>query len=253
MIRFDELSVVIPYRPASPEREHIFEWTCDRYGKVLPQAELVVGEMTSGQEYFCRAEAINNGVRQANRRWLLIADADVIAFPAAVDRAIAALDGAPRFARVFPYESYHHLSAGSTDLVLRSLPAADPREHLRLEVIASYDNSTSGLIVLATDTFWASGGMDERFVGWGPEDQSWDLAVETLCGPSSRITDWDLYHLFHRVDEGHRQDNPHYPESERLWNQYKQAGGDRARMRALIESTGGWVAEAKAAVDLGYN
>lgn len=232
---FENLSVVIPYRKSTPDRERLFDWTWARYWSLFPDAELVQGMMTSDCEFFCRAEAINNGVRQAERPWLLIADADVVVFPVAVQQAIERLETESRLARVFPYGNYHHLSAASTGVVLLHSPGDDPRAHARLQITASYPNSTSGLVVLSRDAFWASGGFDERMKGWGPEDQAWDLAFETLCGPSSRINEWDLYHLYHDVTPGHRQDNPHYAESAALWDRYKAASGNNARMRALVE------------------
>jgi hypothetical protein len=228
-----DLSIVVAYRRADPHRERIFLWTMRRWAALIPEAELIVGEMASDTGPFCLAEARNNGVRQSTRQNVLLADADAIGFREAVDSGLSLLE-CGGVARVFPYGNYYHLDGGTTAALLSSAPDADPRSVTRLQHDDGYPNSTSGLVLIGRDTFWQAGGFDERMKGWGPEDQAFDEAVTTLCGPSARIMTSDLWHLNHPVAPGSTTTNPHYAASCVLWDEYKAASGDVDAMRMLV-------------------
>lgn len=225
----DQLSIIVAYREAGPERQRIFDWTVARYQAILPEAELIVGEMTSGDEWFCLAECRNNGADKTSRPYLLFADADAIAFRESISIALyLACGGAPW---VIAYDNYHHLTPRSTERVLATPPGG---ELMQLETSASYPNSNSGLVMISRSNFERSGRFDERFKGWGAEDQAWAAAATTLVGQPDRVLVTDLYHLYHSRTPALTTENPHYAASAALWDRYKQAAGDPTAMQYLV-------------------
>lgn len=240
---FDDLSIVIPYRETGdPIRQAIFQWTLKRYEAITPGAEIIIGEMTDPSfPYFCRSQAINNGVKKTTRPWLLIADTDAVAFPGAIRATIEKLTTDQNYGWGLPYLWYYELSHESS-IHLMSLGHDFNDRYQGFTLSESQlppygeptSQSTSSLAILTVDNFWESGGFDERFIGWAPEDQAWADAISTLCGPYYRYAEVDLYHLWHPVARGTTRDNPYYQESDRLWTEYKSAAGNPEAMRRLV-------------------
>ncbi|GAG49766.1 unnamed protein product, partial [marine sediment metagenome] len=71
-----ELSVLIPWRSAEPERDVIFNWVTARYHKLMPGIEVVTAD--SSGEHFNRGQARNRAFEESSGDILLIADADTI-------------------------------------------------------------------------------------------------------------------------------------------------------------------------------
>lgn len=222
----------MPYR-FSTEREHIARWVLQRYERLLPEAEMILAEDDHANgEYFCRAKAINNGVAKAGGDMILIADADVVMFPEQIHAAVGQIRFDDTIGWVLPYVNYHELGTASSAELLARDPAHDPSAFIVPS--ATYPDSTASLAVISLRNFERSGGFDERFIGWGPEDQAWALAVTTLCGPVKRLAGRDCIHIWHPVTQPTRIGNPHYPESVRLWDKYKTASGNPEAMRELV-------------------
>ncbi|MFK4998906.1 galactosyltransferase-related protein [Bacillus sp. N9] len=54
-----------------------------------------------------------------------------------------------------------------------------------------------GINVVPRKHFETVGGFDERFVGWGGEDDAFAASLNTLCGYVKRL-DATIYHLWHK-------------------------------------------------------
>lgn len=223
------LSVIIPYR-FNADRERHVQWVTDRYSLLLPDAEIIYGLEKTKNRYFCRSEAINNGAREAEGEVYLIADGDAIFFPKLVWEAveIASDNGG----MVMPYWDYHELDQQSTEQILSSSSALDPTRYARAQAV--YQNSNASLVVISALAFWRVRGFDERFIGWGPEDQAFGTAVETICGPPRRVKGHPMMHLWHPVAKGTTRTNPYYKQSLRIWDQYKAAAGNELAMLKVI-------------------
>lgn len=231
------LSVVIPYKKSRvAHRETIFAWTMKRYSMLLPEAQVVLGIDNSRKKYFNRSLAINRGVEKSDGDYILIADADAIFFPQAIRKGIHRLENTPDIGWVLPYGDYWMLDKVSTQKILSMDPSIDPRELGNPE--ATFPESTSSLALISKESFIESGGFDERFIAWGPEDQCWALAVSTICGPAHRLPQWNMMHLWHPITPGTRTDNPHYAQMLRLWNNYKRAQFNPNMMKALTREPG---------------
>lgn len=152
------VSVVVgfPWRP-TPDRLAAFELVCNWYESALPDAVQVLAD--SGHEQFSRAASRNLAVRMArdySPDVVVISDADTIPTPAGLTAAIAA---AVHGGMHYPFDRY--LYAGSD---------------------CAPGGNTGGIYVCRPDVWWAAGGMDERFHGWGGEDDAAHAAFEALVG-----------------------------------------------------------------------
>ena len=88
-------------------------------------------------------------------------------------------------------------------------------------------------MVVSRDAYEAVRGMDDRYIGWAPEDLSFGWALQTLVGPCTRL-DGDLWHLWHPVPTPNLRASP---ASEALLARYKAAVHIPRLMRALVDRT----------------
>lgn len=123
---------------------------------------------------FNLSRARNNAVRQAKSSVVVVADADTIPDVAAV---MSAVEQCRPGHVCWPFTTYRHIPCEWVD---RSDLMAAP-------VVQSYADSVGGLIVCDRETYWDFGGFDERFQGWGYEDNAFRCVANTL-GTIGRIT-----------------------------------------------------------------
>lgn len=184
--------IVIPWRDTDHGRAIACRWTCQTFRHLLPSVPLVL--VDSGHEPFNRAASRNLGVSYADtREVVVISDADVMvervrgSRTSALDAAVAtAGDGRLHY----PFTVCHYLTAEATaDVYDGQLPDVS-----RVEL--SIPAAQGGLMVMRADTWRLAGGMDERFTGWGYEDNDWYTRVTRSIGAPARHHGvlWHLYH-----------------------------------------------------------
>lgn len=225
----NDLSVLIPYREDGGRRDQIFEWILDRYAALMPDADICIGMDRKNHE-FNRSAARNDAFEQADRRFLLIADADTIPEPDAITEGIQMiLNGAPW---VIPYGTYYNLSEEKSNEILRSEPeSAIVFEDKDCEHII---NSTAGMLLMERSVFAWMGGYDERFIGWGYEDNAFQVALDTLLGPHQRVESGRAIHLWHPAPETNRFKQPMIQHNRELYMHYMKQRGKPDRMRACM-------------------
>src|SRR5690606_21460484 len=146
--------VVIPWRP-QPDRVANYEYVCDWFRRHLPDADLI--PVDTPHVPFNAAACRNEGVRQAGHTdVVVISDADVIPDPDALNAAIrAAGDGRIHM----PYTTFKSLDKDTPRLVVEG----------GTHTPQSTKSATGGTYVATPAGWWAAGGMDDRFRGWGCE------------------------------------------------------------------------------------
>ncbi|KKK40080.1 hypothetical protein WQ57_00875 [Mesobacillus campisalis] len=223
-----EISILVPYQSDNGERDISFNWIKKYYEVVMPDAELCIGMSQSSP--FNRSQAFNNAAKKATRDIFVLADGDVIYNPDIIQEAVHLLDNYPW---VIPFRSVINLHQDNTDRLLQtepSWPLNTPIDHYYVDNY--YERFAGKLMVMSRDTYISSGGPDERFVGWGGDDDAFVLALETLCGNYIKL-DRDVIHLWHpRTDWSNA---PNKEANMELFGRYFQASGDREAMLKLIK------------------
>jgi len=214
--------VAIPWR-SQPHRVAAYTDTVQRYHDLLPDPDIL--DFDTGHEPFGLAASRNTGVRAAEQLdadIVVLADADTLPER---EPLLAAIDAALDDGLVhLPYTEYRSLRQAGTDQF---------RAGVDLDYCASLvvDGACSGCYVTTPATWWAHGGQDERFLGWGGEDAAWYAAHTTLLGAEPVRHDGCVYSLHH---EASPKDGEQYSANFSLVYRYHQAQGDEAAMRALI-------------------
>lgn len=167
---------------------------------------------------FSKSQALNRAVKKTDADIVILADADTL--PDNINQvtdAIHCIDAADAH-MVFPFTWYHYVDA-------------DHVETEDLSTITDYstvEHSTGGIVVIRRSTYWAAGGFDERFVGWGHEDCSFAYAVTTMFG-EQRLPGivWSFEHpsVIRSPSDGNVE----------LGGRYRDAKWNTVEMQALID------------------
>lgn len=217
------VAVVIPWRPGTPERNAHHGHVRAHLRNLLPDALHI--DVDSGHTPFSRAGSRNEGVRQAEQCGadvVVLSDADTLAEPQPLHAAIdAAHDGRLHL----PYTWYRGLSQIGTQRYLAGAPADTcPTDW-------AHQWATGGVLVITPQSWWAAGGMDEAFVGWGFEDTAFRTAADALLGPTVRH-EGAITHLWHPLESG--LGSPLHVAGGQRMQRYIDAAGDADAIRAIL-------------------
>lgn len=171
-----------------------------------------------------KAGAVAPVVSASRAAIIVIADADCLCdgLPEAVK---AVEEGAPW---AIPHAGVFRLTEASTE---RVYDGAFP-EGLELEQRAYRGYAGGGFVVAPRETL-IDIPLDPRFEGWGQEDESWAMALNTLAGQAWRGKS-PLFHLWHPPQERLTRKHGSIANNQ-LFRRYRSANGKPASMRALIE------------------
>ncbi|MEM7194179.1 MAG: glycosyltransferase [Pseudomonadota bacterium] len=155
---------------------------------------------------FNKSWGINVAASRSQTNVFVIHDADTIVDAAVMARAIAACEGDARVAdAVNPYEFVIDLDQDET----RQLVSGGNLHAERVETqLNRLDECHAlpycgGIFVINRGAFYSIGGMDERFRGWGAEDNAMDYRIYKNDLRAAHISDVSAYHLYHpRQSEG---------------------------------------------------
>lgn len=216
------VAVVIPWRPGTPERNAHHDTVRAHLAALLP--DVIHLDVDSGHMPFSRAGSRNEGVRQAQAAGadvVVICDADTLVESEPLHASItAAADGVMHL----PYTWYRGLSPDGTAAYLAAKPAAGC--HAELE----HQWATGGIIVIQPTAWWAMGGMDERFTGWGFEDAAARICADALLGQTVRH-DGTITHLWHPPESN--LGSPQHVANGEHCQRYVDATGDADTLRAI--------------------
>jgi hypothetical protein len=171
-----KLGIVIPWRP-QPTRIAAFHRTVEEISDAFPDASIYFSDTES--ERFNRSASRNRGCRFAIKDGcdvLLVIDADVILEKEAVENSIRVASESGIVS--LPCLRWSRLDEKlSTSLLNKELSAEEIR---RSGVGSATQSEIGGSWVLSSSTFLRLNGWDERFVGWGFEDNAFEEAHRVL-------------------------------------------------------------------------
>ena len=139
-----------------------------------------------------RAHSINDAARRAvdtlpERDVFIICDNDLIPDPVTFPQAVGAVD---MVSGVTPHNINRNLSEASTVTFMRT---GAMRE------FEDVHKGARSFVVMTRENFALVNGLDEMFIGWGPEDASFIQSVTKQVGPMLHL-DGVRLHLWHPVD-----------------------------------------------------
>jgi hypothetical protein len=226
----EELTVVIPH--GGRERLPLLDHCLAELRRALPHSALILAELGEtplaaeaaarvGARHvfaahsgpFERARALNLGSEEARTEYILWHDNDLVAAPGFHARAIAELE-AMRLDFLIPFHTIRYLGEPDTRAWLAGGEPPPPARALRTWRSGSQVSGGMGLVRRCfVDRY---GGLDERFRGWGGEDNAWWHKAAVLGRPgTSREPAQTLFHLYHPDSGGlagttAQRANPHY-------------------------------------------
>lgn len=212
------VEVIVPWRPGCEHREVALAWVAPRYPWPVTVA-------TAPDGPWCKAAAVTTAAAASSAEILVIADADV--WCDGTELAVqAVIDGHPW---AIPHTRVHRLTPGATAVMLAG---REPDPAYRVEERPYRGVMGGGIVVLPRETYLHC-PLDPRFTGWGQEDISFGLALQTLAGTRWRGTA-DLIHLWHPPQPRmSRKIGSVY--GRRLHHRYELALNDPAAMSRLVE------------------
>lgn len=208
------ISVIVPLAGDCPHRARAWQYARTQYHG------WEICEGYGDAERWCKADAVRDGLARATGDTLIIADADVWSdhLPEAVD---AVASGA---AWASPHHKVRRLTELGTAAFLEGERDPEVQERHAAKV-------GGGIVVLPRETY-EKVPLDPRFVGWGQEDECWQIALLALAGKPF-IGRHELTHLYHPPQE-RKTRCIGSQESKELLRRYRDAKR-KGTMRQLLD------------------
>lgn len=222
-----QLEVIVVEQDAAP---------CVDAGSLPANARSV---FVSNDGPFNKSWGLNVAARQAACDVLVTGDADMLLPADALTRALAAC--ARHYDAVNPYSNLVDLTEEETQAVLagRLDPVRVRRGRLEdRRPRGEHICFCGGICVFRRDVYFALGGMDERFLGWGGEDDAMSTDLQRYTARLGVQRDTVAWHLWHPRDP-QRYLHPNYRANLSMAGEYStcnQAALDalRAERRATM-------------------
>jgi hypothetical protein len=219
-----KLSVLIPYRPDSVHRERIHRTTKPMWEKTGLEVIYQNDGAEPGQP-FSFAKAVNRARTKATGDWFLVYSVDALPPSKGI---LALLDCAlKKYPWIAPMRGQARFSHDQTMQIMAGTPSrqtGDPAGGFCL--------GHQAIVAVKKKTWDTLGGFDERFVGWGPEDKAFHLALKTFFPDGLDLpTDEVFRTLWHpptpRVT---------FAANQHLFSQYQELASDPVKFRAWYSS-----------------
>lgn len=183
------------------------------------------GELTYVFAYnpgpFNKSWGLNVGFRASAHSWLAFADADLIAgdaLPEMLDYLSQGYSAVKPYRRLIDLDETQsaHVRAGAFDWVPQHDTAVPSREGIGEFIVFA-----GGLFAITRAAFGAIGAWDERFRGWGGEDDAMSYKLERARTPAIELDRRPALHLFHPRLASATMQQPHYAANRALIADYR--------------------------------
>lgn len=214
------VEVIIPFSGRDPDRLLALDYISERMPYPMTVSML-------HDNAWVKALAVWPAVKRSEADIIVIHDADVWAQDGLQEAVQAVADGHPWSQ---PHEMVHRLSEGGTQNVLAG--ASWSNQTLSQPAYRASTRCGAGGIMIARRETLLDIILDPRFIGWGQEDVSHDMALTTLAGSPWRGRS-KLVHLWH-TPQARMSRKAGSQASWDLYSRYCAALNKRDRMLSLI-------------------
>ncbi|HED13199.1 MAG TPA: glycosyltransferase [Gammaproteobacteria bacterium] len=174
---------------------------------------------------FNKSWGMNVAFRHSSGDILVVSDADMIVSADDLQRAVRTCE--KELDAVRPYGRLIDMTASETEDYLQGGKLPDVPEKTR-----GYDRGhasealcmAGGIYILTREFFVRVGGMDERFYGWGGEDDAMSIKLQSMSPKVAIARMAKAWHLWHPGDNCYSHD--HYQKNRQLLQQYKLLSKD---------------------------
>lgn len=185
-----KIGLVIPWRE-TPSRIKPLEMVLDWYKTNLPDIEIIYADKPG--EFWCASGSRNLGVRKAQEAHcdvVILNDADTLPELAPLLEAIeqCQTDGMVHN----PYRLCKYFDMRMSELIYSGMD-------MRVLKHTLYTEANGGIWVCTPETWWSVGGMDEKFLQWGGEDNVFELAHTVIKGSKLVKHDGTIHCLGHQT------------------------------------------------------
>lgn len=187
-------------------------------------------------EPFNKSWGLNIGFRLAQTPWIGFGDADVIVADALwpcfelLGQGMLAAKPYRRLVDLDEEESQRVRAGDFAYAPVRASHAAPNREAIGERIVFA-----GGSVVLRRDVFAALGGWDERFRGWGGEDDALSHRIERSRIACTELDTTAALHLWHPRPAEATFGQPHYPDNRRLLEDYARCSDTQLQRMAEVQ------------------
>lgn len=202
-----------------------WEYSRARWGRLLPDVPIFEG-YDDGDHVFSPARALNRAARWAGG-WesAIYVGADfIVSSRAQVRDAIALSQRKRQFTIAHSRTTMMHEKPSQT---VRA--GAEPNESMG----DTSENPFTGICVVPRRVWDEVDGFDERFEGWGWEDQAFWASCWAMGGGFQRVNG-TAYHLWHPRTRADNEESVYHIRNEPLGRRYIAARGNPIKMREII-------------------
>lgn len=179
------------------------------------------------QGIFNKAWALNVGFKEANGDVIAIGDSDITIDPKALANAFSTC--LQRFDAVNPYSDLIDLSAEASKGILLSDYKRDKLAPMMLDKnrkkVKEHLCFSGGIVLFKSVFYEMLGGFDERFEGWGAEDDAMDIKIRAATARITTVKNQVAYHLWHPKNP-EKKNNFYYNKNCQILHAYHQMGRD---------------------------
>jgi predicted glycosyltransferase involved in capsule biosynthesis len=189
------LSIIVPFCPDGGRRDQNYIWITKRLRALLPESEILVPIQENPP--FSRSATCNYGAKMATGDVLLFCDADMAFDMDLIENGLKIVHDVPWIAPM--NQKWDITWQDSTRLL--TMPPDTALKPLDLAIYRKWgaERCRAGAMLMITrENFYKVGGFDERFNGWGYEDNAFLLLAKAVLGDFVE-TDNIAWHLWHPV------------------------------------------------------
>lgn len=160
---------------------------------------------------FNKAWGLNVGARAARGDQLFFCDADLLVEPSALDTAARLC--ARHVLAVNPYDRLADLDRLETERLLQGEeePRFQREDASNRRRVGERLCFCGGAFLMRRSLHHTIGGFDERYLGWGAEDDAMSLRLARTTPHVATVEGRAALHLWHPSDQASTFGNPHYP------------------------------------------